>query len=129
MSRHVIVLASDAEREKAALYLRVAPPGTRIEFKGPKRTLPQNDRLFLMLTEVSRQLQWHGQKYRPEEWKDYFLHALRGEKWMPAEEGGMVPIGRSTSDLDKAEFGELMDLIECFCARHAVKLPWHEEAA
>lgn len=128
MSRAVLILANDQVRARAADWVKRAPAGSRVEFRGPKRSLMQNDRLWLMLTEISRQLLWHGQRYTPDEWKDYFMHAYRGEKWMPFEDGGMIPIGRSTSQLAKGEFGELMELIEAFCARHAIQLPWHQPA-
>ncbi len=116
---------TDDERVKAATHIKSAPPGTRLEFKPPKRSIPQNERMWLILTAISK-LEWHGQRYTPEEWKDYMMHAYRGEKWMPAEDGGMVPIGRSTSDLSKQEFGELMELMESFCARQNISLPWVE---
>lgn len=127
MSRHIITLHSTADRERAVKYTVDALYGTRIEFKDPKRSLPQNDRLWLILDRVSK-LSWHGQTYTAEEWKDYFMHAYRGEKWMPFEEGGLIPIGRSTSQLAKNEFGELMTLIEAFCARNNIALPWDVEA-
>jgi NinB protein len=127
MGRAMVLLKSDDDKARAIDWCRRAPAGTRIEFRGPRRSTPQNDRLWLMLDTVSK-LEWHGQRYTPEEWKDYFMHAYRGEKWMPAEDGGMVPIGRSTSQLAKDEFGELMELIEAFCARQNIKLPWHDQA-
>ncbi len=125
MSRHLVTLYSDSDRARATACINSALAGTRLEFKGPVRSIPQNDRLWLMLTIISK-LDWHGQRYTPEEWKDYFMHAYRGEKWMPAEDGGMVPIGRSTSQLSKHEFGELMTLMEAFCARQNINLPWVE---
>jgi len=124
MSRAALIMNGDAEKAKAISWCRQAPYGTRVEFRGPKRTTPQNSRLWLLLTAVATQLSWHGQKYSPEEWKDYFMHAYRGEKWMPSEDGGMVPIGRSTSQLAKDEFGELMEMIEAFCTRQDIVLPW-----
>lgn len=123
MSRAILVLSSNDIRSRAKQWVDKAPFGTRVEYKAPKRSIPQNDRLWLMLTAVSK-TDWHGQKYSPDEWKDYFMHAYRGEKWMPAEDGGMVPIGRSTSDLSKHEFGELMELIVAFCVRQNIELPW-----
>lgn len=126
MSRALLILATDESRRKAAAWATNAPQGTRVEFRGPKRSTPQNDRLWLLLTRVSKHLIWHGQKYSEEEWKDYFLHAYRGEKWMPAEDGGMVPVGRSTSNLSRADFSEFMTLIEAFCARQEISLPWAE---
>lgn len=125
MTRTLLVLNNDEIRQKAAGWVSKAPVGTRIEFRAPKRSLPQNDRLWLLLGAVAK-LEWRGQKYSAGEWKDYFMHAYRGEKWMPAEDGGMVPIGRSTSKLAKDEFGELMTLIEAFCSRNGVALPWDE---
>lgn len=125
MARAVLVLATDEIRQRALGWVSKAPAGTRVEFKAPKRSLPQNDRLWLLLGAVAK-LEWHGQRYSAEDWKDYFMHAYRGEKWMPAEYGGMVPVGRSTSDLAKDEFGELMTLIEAFCGRQNIRLPWDE---
>jgi len=126
LSRAILVLATDEIRKRALGWIAKAPAGTRVEFKGPKRTVPQNDRLWLLLTQVSKKLLWHGQKYPEEDWKDYFMHAYKGERWMPDEDGGMVPVGRSTSDLDKKEHGELQTLIEAFCARQGIALPWDE---
>lgn len=124
MSRATITVHSPEDRVKARDWCMGSPLGTRITFQARKRSVEQNDRLWLLLDRVSRQLLWHGQRYGSAEWKDYFMHAYRGEKWMPAEDGGMVPIGRATSNLSKDEFGELMALIEAFCARHDVSLPW-----
>lgn len=120
MGRAVLTLPRGAD--KAREWIARAPHGTRVTFQGPKRSTPQNDRMWALLTDVSTQLVWHGQRYSPEEWKDYFMHAYRGEKWMPAEEGGMVPIGRATSKLSKEEHSELTTIIEAFAARHGVEL-------
>lgn len=127
MTRAMLSLSNVETRKRATAWIAKAPIGTRVEFSAPRRSAPQNSRLWLILGEISRQLMWHGQKYDPAEWKDFFMHVYRGEKWMPAEDGGMIPIGRSTSKLGKHEFGELMELIEAFCARQNIGLPWVEE--
>lgn len=90
MGRALLVLSSDAIREKAKAWVDKAPPLSRITFQGPKRTLPQNDRQWWLLTAISEQLVWHGQRYSPDEWKEYMMHALRKARWMPDEDGGMV---------------------------------------
>ncbi len=128
MSRAQILLRSKAGCARAWRWMQLAPKGTRLEFKGPRRSLAQNDRMWLMLTEIARH-DWKGQRYSTEAWKDFFMHALRGSRWMPGEDGDMVPIGRSTSDLSKEEFGDLLELIEAFCARQEIALPWHDEVA
>lgn len=127
MTRHLLTIYTAKDRDRAYSYIRQAPAGTRVEFSEEKRSISQNERMWLILQKCSC-LIWHGQTYTEAEWKDYFMHAYRGEKWMPFEEGGMIPIGRSTSKLSKAEFSELMALMEAFCARQNIDLPWIEAA-
>ena len=50
------------------------------------------------------------------------MHQLGNGRWMPAEDGGMVPIGMRTSDLSKQEFGDLITVIQAFAARNGVIL-------
>jgi hypothetical protein len=122
MSRAILVLANEAIREKAMAWVRKAPTETRVEFKAPKRTLPQNARMWAMLTDVAEQVPWHGLKLSPDDWKLIFLDALKTElRLVPNIDGnGFVNLGRSSSDLSKEEMGNLMDLIEAFGAKHGV---------
>lgn len=124
MSRELLTIQTGKDRARASDLCWEVPAGTRILFIEPKRSIPQNDRLWLILGEISKQLLWHREYRSEDDWKDYFMHALKGGKWMPDEDGGMVPVGRSSSKLGKTEFSDLMTLIEAFCARHNVKLPW-----
>ena len=48
------------------------------------------------------------------------VHALKRARWMPAEEGGLVPIGMSTSKLSHRDFSNLLDVVHEFGARHEV---------
>lgn len=122
MSRALITLHGAADRERARMLLAKAPTGTRIEFKAAKRTLDQNSRMWAMLTEVSRQVEWHGLKLRPDDWKLIFLDALKRElRLVPNIEGtGFVNLGRSSSDLTKAEMSDLIEVIMAFGANHGV---------
>ncbi|EAO9874844.1 recombination protein NinB, partial [Salmonella enterica] len=43
-----------------------------VHVQEPKRTKAQNDRMWPMLQDVSRQVLWHGQRLSPEDWKDIF---------------------------------------------------------
>lgn len=121
MGRALLVLWNDAMKAKAIDWIRRAPRDTRVEFKGPQRSIPQNDRQWAMLTDIATQLCWHGQFYPPQAWKDYFMHSYRGATWMPHEDGGMVPVGMHTSDLSVQEHSEFTMLVEAFAARHGVK--------
>ena len=122
MGRALVIIRGRAEREKAKRWIDAAPYGTRVEFKASKRTIPQNDRMWAMLTAISDQLVWHGTKYPPEDWKDYFMHSLSGARFMPHDEGGMIPIGRRTSRLTKDEHSDLTALIEAFAAKQGIDL-------
>lgn len=108
--------------------MRQAPVGSRLEFKSPRRTLPQNDRLWAMLTEVARQVDWYGQKLSPDDWKDVFTASLRRAHVVPGIDGGFVPLGMRTSDMSKQEMGDLFALIEAFAAERGVVLGEREEA-
>lgn len=122
MSRALVTLRNGDDRERACRWIRQAPPGSRIEFKSPRRTLPQNDRMWAMLTEVSTQLAWHGQRLTPEDWKDLFMGALRKERLVPGINGGLTSIGMRTSDLTKEEMSDLIELINVFAAEHGITL-------
>jgi hypothetical protein len=123
VSRALITLHGAADRERARALLAKAPTGTRIEFKAAKRTLDQNSRMWAMLTEVARQVDWHGMKLRPDDWKLIFMDGLKRElRLVPNIEGnGFVNLGRSSSDLTKAEMSDLIELIFQFGSNHDVK--------
>lgn len=123
MTRAVVILDSPRNRDKACEWIVKAPRNTRVEFKLAKRSLPQNARMWAMLTDVASQVTWHGQKLTPDDWKLVFLDALKREvRIVPAlDSKGFVNLGRSSSDLSKSEMGELMELIAAFGAEHGVR--------
>jgi hypothetical protein len=122
MSRAMIVVRSDGDRHRAASWAAQAPLGCRIEFKEPKRSLPQNDRLWAMLTDLAQQATHAGRKYTPDQWKVLFMHACGREvQFVPALDGsGFIPWGQSSSDLSKAEMTELIEFIFAWGAEHGV---------
>jgi hypothetical protein len=130
MSRYFFTLYSNSHREQVARIAAAAPAGTRVEFKAAKRSLLQNSKMWAALSEVSRQLRWHGQVLPPGDWKLVFLDALKREqRIVPNLDGtGFVLLGRSSSDLSKEEMGELLELIAAFGAQHGVVFG-REEAA
>ena len=129
MSRYLTTLRTEAARADALRIVGAAPLGSRVEVKAVKRTVPQNDRMWAMLTDVAQQVPWHGQKLRPDDWKLIFLDALKQEqRTVPNLEGnGFVTLGRSSSDLSKEEMADLIDLISAWGAQHGVK--FQDEAA
>ena len=86
------------------------------------RTLEQNARMWAMLTDISQQVEWNGQRLSPEEWKDVFTAALRKQKVVPSLDGdGFVVIGASTRKMTKDEHSALQDLMDAFGAERGVK--------
>lgn len=122
MSRATIILRGAADRARAAALLAKAPAGTRLEFKAARRSIPQNSLLWSLLSEVAAQVEWHGMKLRPDDWKTIFMAALNAElRLVPNIEGnGFVNLGRSSSDLTKQEMSELIELVAAFGANHGV---------
>jgi hypothetical protein len=126
MSRAILTLDSTAKREQAIDWIRKAPPLSRVEFKGPARSLDQNSRFWAMLTDVAVQGRIEGRRYNTEQWKLMFLHAYAEErgieiKYLPAlNRAGMVPCGRSSSDLSVAEMSEVMDYISAWGAENGI---------
>jgi len=125
MSKALIIIDSSKDRETAISWVRQAPIGCRVEFKHTTRTLPQNAKMWAMLTEISRKVRWHGQKLTPEDWKDVFTASLRCTRVVPGiDEGTVVPLGLRTSKLTRDEFNDLIALIEHFAATRGVKLEY-----
>ena len=91
-----------------------------LEIRPEKRSDAQNRRLWSMLTDVSQQVDWHGQKLTAEEWKDVFTAALKKQKAVPGIDGGFVVCGQRTSKMTKAEMSELQTLMEAFGVQQGV---------
>ena len=91
-----------------------------LEVRKETRTSAQNRRLWAMLTEVSEQVDWYGQKLSAEDWKHVFTASLRKQRAVPGIDGGIVVLGQSTSKMTKAEMAELQDLIEAFAAERGI---------
>lgn len=113
MSRALIVLWGAISKAKAIKWITLAPAGTRLTFQGPKRTIPQNDKMWAMLTDVSLQKEHLGRKYKPFEWKYIFMSALGHQvRYLPSLDGeSFIPIGLSSSDLSIAEASDLITFI------------------
>mgnify|MGYP006319047957 FL=1 len=92
-----------------------------IEVKEKTRSTEQNARMWALLTDVSRQVDWYGQKLTPDEWKDVFSASLKKQKAVPGLDGGFVILGQRTSKMSIREMGELMELIEAFGVEKGVR--------
>ncbi len=122
MSRALLVLANDSVRARAVSWIAKAPPGTRLLFQAPKRTLDQNAFMWSMLGDIASKLPWHGIKLTANDWKLMFLDALHREtRIAPNLDGtGFVNLAQSSSDLSKQEMADMITLIQAFGAKHNI---------
>ena len=131
-----ITLDSEESRICAKLQVDAARPGTVVRFKRNERSKAANRRLWALCTCFARQVvhvegrgyivagaHVVGERFEPEHWKTYFAAAYARARWMPMENGGMVPLDlERTSQHDSEESSELMALIEETAARWGVDL-------
>jgi len=93
-----------------------------IELRPETRSTAQNARLWAMLTDISRQVDWYGKKLSPEDWKHVFSSSLRKLDVVPNLDGtGFVALGLSTSKMTRAEMADMQTLMEAFGAERGVR--------
>jgi hypothetical protein len=125
MSRALLILSNDAMRARAINWIAKAEVGTQVEFREAKRSTEQNSKLWACLTEIARQRPIHnGVKMTPDLFKAVFMQALGREMVMlPTLNGdGFFPIGHRSSELSKAEFSDLLELIHAWAATQGITL-------
>jgi hypothetical protein len=121
IDKQVFILVHPLARRNALEAVRTAPEGFCVEIKPKTRTIEQNSRLWAMLSDVSRQVDWYGQKLSPEDWKHMFSAALKKQRAVPGIDGGFVILGQHTSKMTVREMRDLQELISAFGAERGVK--------
>lgn len=122
-----IAIDTEAARRRALLAISGLPLARYvIEVKEPSRTRKQNDKLWPMLADVSRQCRLSGMVYSPDAWKCVFMQALGWEQRMaPALNGeGPVPLGYRSKLLTIKQFSDLIEYIYAYGAEQGIQ--WSE---
>jgi hypothetical protein len=121
MSRRAVVINTQDDRKRVATWVSNVEPGTTVEFRKARRSADQNRLLWALLHDVSKQVEWYSQHLSPDDWKDVFTASLRRCRVVPGiDTGSFVPLGMRTSDMTKAEMGDLITLIQAFGAERGV---------
>jgi hypothetical protein len=120
MDKQIFTLAR-ANRRYIAEQIRDSPDGYKVVISEPTRTLDQNALLWPLLTEVSKQVDWYGNRLTPDEWKAVFTASLKQQKVVPGIDGGFVVVGLSTSAMGKRLFSDLIELIYAFGEQRGVR--------
>lgn len=114
MERFALTLSGTRERARALEWVRNAPEGYRVEIKPPKRSDAQNDRMWAMLADLSKQARINGKAYQPDQWKVIFMRAMGKEaQFLPTLDGEtFFPTGFRSSDLGTREMSDLQTLMQ-----------------
>ena len=125
MTKRLFVLSHDMARQRAIEAVKSAPEGHSVTVAEPTRNADQNARMWAMLGDISRQVDWYGKRLSAEDWKHVFSSGLRKLEVVPNLDGtGFVALGLSTSRMSKREMSDLMELIAAFGAERGVE--WSE---
>jgi hypothetical protein len=118
--RQVFRLVHATARQMASRACIQAPDGYVVEIKPRTRSLDQNAKMWAMLTDLSRQIEWYGQRLTSDEWKDVLTAALKKQKAVPGIDGGFVVIGARTRNMTIREMSDLVELMYAFGAERDV---------
>lgn len=119
--KRTFILAHAVARQGAMHAVAHAPDGYVVEIKPKTRSLDQNARMWAMLTDISKQVEWYGKRLTPEAWKCVFSASLKKQDVVPGLHGDFVVVGQSTSQMGVREMGDLMELMEAFGAERGVR--------
>ncbi len=90
-----------------------------------RRSVGQNSLMWALLSDISHQVEWHGEKMSKKDWKWVFTAAIRRQRMVPGVDGGMVFLGEPTSGMSKQEMSDLIELVYAFGAEHGVEWSDH----
>jgi hypothetical protein len=123
---HRVVLTNDFARERAKALIDKAPAGFVVEVREPRRSNDQSSKMWAMLTDLSV-AKPEGRKLIPEDWKVLMMHACGWEcQFLEGLDGRPFPKGFRSSQLTKAQMGDLITFIQEYGDRHGVR--WTDEA-
>ena len=131
------VLRDSAVRARLQAYLASLPEGLWEVVVRPykaTRTLEQNAKMWAVLTDISKQVQWDGEWRTPEDWKDLVTAALRKIKNQEQRlcrglEGGLVALGERTRQMSIEEMSEVIEYATAWGAMRGVRFGDERRAA
>lgn len=100
-------------------------------YRDDRRSLDQNAMLHAALSDIARQVEWHGQRFSVDVWKRLCTAAwLREEKQSPImvpslDGAGVDVIYERTSRLTKSQCSRLLEWVLAFGSEQGVV--WSEE--
>ena len=123
MANPTFPLRNEQDRARAIQIIQRVDLGAGYVWtmKDEGRTDPQNRRMWAMLRDISRQVEWYGQMLKDEDWKHIFSASVQQQRAVPGLDGGFVVLGVSTSKQSKKWFNDMFAVMEAFAAEKGVK--------
>lgn len=116
-----LIIDSRYRRDQAHRLVDAAPVGAVLTIAPPKRSTDQNKRFWAMLSDISRAMPG-GRRHTPEVWKCLFMHAMgHSSRFEMGLNNEPFPMGFHSSQLSKAQMGDLMTFMEAWGAEHGVQ--------
>lgn len=125
MASYALTLSNPSQIAKAFAWLsRAAALGWRVTFAEPKRTDPQNDRMWAMLAIITKAGTINGRKFTADQWKCIFMKQMGKEvEFLPTLDGqSFFPTGFRSSQLSKGEMSDLQAFMEAWAAEAGIDL-------
>ncbi len=135
--KRIFRLVHATARRMAHEAIDAADDGQIVTIQEPTRTLDQNAALHAALTDIARQIEWHGERMDIEDWKRLLTAAWcrverQSVKLVPALDGqGFDVLYRRTSRMTKKEVSSLLDYLHAWGTDMGVRwsdIPYREAA-
>lgn len=123
MEKQIYHLRDSTIRRNCIDFIQQLPANPEAPFEiviqERKRTTDQNRRMWPLLADLSRQVEWFGQKYSPDDWKDLITALVaktkkQEQRTAPGIGGGVVMFGSRTSKMRVSEMVEVIEAIYWF---------------
>lgn len=92
-----------------------------VTISSEKRSDASNRRMWSMLRDIARQVEWYGQKLKDEDFKHIFSASVEKQRAVPGLDGGFVILGLSTRKQSQQWFSDMFEIMEAFAAERGVK--------
>jgi len=115
------ILVGPSQRAFAKRMIDLAPHGAVVTVREAKRSTEQNDKMWAMLSDVSRSKP-EGRRWTTDTWKAAFMHVLGHQvQFCEGLDGsGPFPLGFRSSRLTVRQMADLITVIDEYGTRHGV---------
>ena len=122
-----LTITGEVARKAICNHVMAADEGYIVTIAEPSRNLEQNAKLHAVLSDIAKQVDYHGKRRSVEFWKGVFVSGWQiatGEKpeIVPGLEGEFINIRESTTTLSIRRMASLIEYISAWCAMSEVKL-------